>query len=219
MASSDPRFDNNAILDCTVKLCRLSGPRTWTTVPGNSRLLLVKIEKSGEVKCQIIVHNNLGKLVLNAYILEGVALKVQMGKENCFVTKLWPRTEACSRRALYSIRFVGDKAKVNANTFNFVYSIFSGEPEAGNGCDGDDDEVKDDEVDHRKSTVKDNASTESSVDNSSDEESKNLLDASDEEELDGSEGDDKVRAMHGRFSNFKLHDEWDGDVIDESQGF
>ena len=92
MASSDPRFDNNAILDCTVKLCRLSGPRTWTTVPGNSRLLLVKIEKSGEAKCQIIVHNNLGKLVLNAYILEGVALKVQMGKENCFVTKLWPRT-------------------------------------------------------------------------------------------------------------------------------
>jgi hypothetical protein len=125
--------------------------------------------------------------------------------------------------------------KVNANTFYYIWSIYGDTPEAEVRASGTNEtlvvaaatvenfntiqantEVAEDTEDAEEETVGKGASLKneySNVDQLSDDElSENLLASSDE-----SEDDDKVN-MHCHFKNFTLHNQWDGEVVDESQG-
>jgi hypothetical protein len=193
---------------------------------GFCKFRLLKTNENGEATCQIRMYNNLRKLVLNARVLEGVKLNYQKDTKNAFSVKLWSVTEVCAMRTCYCVKFVGDNAKVNSNTFKFIWAIYSGTAEAEVRASGFDEvdvtttvaatEEIEVQIDTEVAEGEAAGNNESSdVDELSDDElSENLLVSSDDE----SGGDDKVD-MNCHFKNFTLHDEWDGEAVDKSQGF
>ena len=224
----------NAIMDCDAKLFRQTAPGTWTPTVGACKLRVLKVNEEDDAKCQILVFNNMRRLVLNAFVLEGVPLSPHETTQNAFTTKFWPRTAVCSRRCLYCIKFIGDKAQVNANTFRFIWSIYSGVSEEDGVVEATIHDEENEEEPTATATVAtaivENVILESNTaaaegvvnvkpvslktaDDSDDESqgSANLLDTSDED-------DDKVD-VNCRFKNFHLNDEWDGEAVNESQGF
>ena len=138
-------------------------------------------------------------------------------------------------------QFVGDNAKVDSNTFKFIWAIYSGTPEPEVCASGFDEAIVavtatvENEIQLEEAEVEvveeeiavavageevavAEEETDLVDDLSDDEISENLLATSSDESEEEDEEDDTVD-VHCRFTNFTLHDEWDGEAVNKSQGF